>query len=222
MGSTSPTKPDTVRVAVTQHEPEWLDLEAGVQKTCRLIAEAAEKGCSLIAFPECFIPGYPAWIWNRVIDFDLHIRYIQNSLAVDSPEMKRIQEAAAEHGINVALGFSERKGESVYIAQAFIDGSGKIRMTRRKMKPTHMERTVFGDASGECLAPTIDIEGGWKVGQLSCWEHIQPLVKFYTYGQHEKIHVAAWPAVHDFQEGDPGLWAMASEGRRCIQIIRVC
>ena len=57
--ATSPT----VRVAVTQAEPAWLNLQDGVTKTCRLIAEAAQNGAQLVAFPECWIPGYPAWIW---------------------------------------------------------------------------------------------------------------------------------------------------------------
>jgi nitrilase len=53
----------TVRVAVTQAEPEWLDLPAAVKKTCQLIGEAAKGGAKLVAFPECWIPGYPCWIW---------------------------------------------------------------------------------------------------------------------------------------------------------------
>ena len=52
-----------VRVAVTQAEPVWLDLDATVDKTCKLIEEAALNGAKLIAFPECWIPGYPSWIW---------------------------------------------------------------------------------------------------------------------------------------------------------------
>jgi predicted amidohydrolase len=167
----------STRVAVTQHESEWLDLQAGVKKTCALIKEAATAGAKLIAFPECWIPGYPAWIWARNVDFELGIKYVENCLRVDSPEMKKIQESAEENNINVALGFSERSGESVYIAQAFIDNTGKVNMTRRKMKPTHMERTIFGDASGECLAEPATLEGVGKVGSLSCWEHIQPLLK---------------------------------------------
>lgn len=31
----------TTRVAVTQAEPKWLDLNSGMVKTCNLIAEAA-------------------------------------------------------------------------------------------------------------------------------------------------------------------------------------
>ena len=52
-----------VRVAVTQAEPVWLDLEKTVAKTCKLIKEAAENGAQLVTFPEVWIPGYPAWVW---------------------------------------------------------------------------------------------------------------------------------------------------------------
>lgn len=52
-----------VRVAVTQAEPVWLDLAGTVQKTCDLITEAASTGAEIISFPECWLSGYPAWIW---------------------------------------------------------------------------------------------------------------------------------------------------------------
>lgn len=53
----------TIRIAAVQAEPEWLNLEAAVEKTCNLIKEASESGVRIIAFPECWIPGYPGWIW---------------------------------------------------------------------------------------------------------------------------------------------------------------
>lgn len=146
------------------------------------------------------------------MDFELNVKYVENSLKVDGPEMKKICEACAEHGVSVSLGFSERDGESVYIAQALIDDSGKLRMTRRKMKPTHMERTVFGDASGDCLAKIVDVPDVGKVGGLSCWEHIQPLLKYYTFSQGEQVHVAAWPPLDPFIQGSPGFYSMSVEG----------
>ena len=147
------------------------------------------------------------------MDFDLNVKYVENSLRIDSSEMKQICEAAAENQINVSLGFSERDGDSVYIAQALIDDTGKLRMTRRKMKPTHMERTVFGDASGSCLAKIVDVPDVGKVGGLSCWEHIQPLLKYYTFSQGEQIHVAAWPPLDPFIQGSPGFYSMSVEGK---------
>jgi nitrilase len=55
--------PSFVRVAVTQAEPVWLDLDGTVDKTCKLISEAAGNKAQLVTFPECWVPGYPAWIW---------------------------------------------------------------------------------------------------------------------------------------------------------------
>ncbi|KKZ61665.1 hypothetical protein EMCG_03774 [[Emmonsia] crescens] len=51
-----------LRVAITQAAPVYLDLDATVEKTVKLIEEAAQGGAKLIAFPECWIPGYPGWI----------------------------------------------------------------------------------------------------------------------------------------------------------------
>ena len=148
---------------------------------------------------------------SRPVDLELGARYIQNSLVIDSNEMKTICAAAAEHGIQVVLGFSERDGDSVYIGQALISADGKIVFARRKMKPTHMERTVFGDATAECLTNVADTPVG-KVGALSCWEHIQPLLKYHTLAQKEQIHVAAWPPLYPFVEGSPGFWSMTADG----------
>ncbi|KAG6619331.1 Aliphatic nitrilase [Phytophthora cinnamomi] len=204
-----------VRVAAVQAEPEWLDLQAGVKKTCSLIAEAAEGGAELVSFPECFIPGYPAWIWDRPLDPELSVKYIENSLKVDSQEMETIRAAAATHNINVVLGFSENDHNSLYMAQATISGAtGEILMKRRKFKPTHAERTVFGDASGSSLMNVVDLPIG-KVGALNCWEHIQPLLKYHTFLQREEIHVSSWPALDPFVEGEPGHWGMSREGSHC-------
>ena len=62
-GDVTPMPPRKIRVAVTQAEPEWLDLQKSTEKTCKLIAEAAQEGAELVTFPELWIPGYPCWIW---------------------------------------------------------------------------------------------------------------------------------------------------------------
>lgn len=86
-------------------------------------------------------------------------------------------------------------------------------MTRRKLKATHMERTIFGDASGGSLLNVVPAKGlgGRKVGALNCWEHAQPLLKFHTLGLGEEVHCAAWPPVVP-HEGGPDLWSLSSDG----------
>jgi nitrilase len=51
--------PSNVKVAVTQLEPGWFDLQKSVDKTVKSIKEAADNGAKLISFPECWIPGAP-------------------------------------------------------------------------------------------------------------------------------------------------------------------
>ena len=147
---------------------------------------------------------------HRPVDPVLSTKYIQNSLAVDSPEMRTIQSCAKQNNIVVALGFSENDNNSVYIAQAIIDSDGKLLMHRRKLKPTHMERTIFGDASGNSLLNVVDTKIGKRVGSLACWEHCQPLLKYHTATQREDIHVAGWPPLSP--HAGPELWSMSKEG----------
>ncbi|KAK7942603.1 carbon-nitrogen hydrolase [Apiospora aurea] len=202
-------KKTPLRVAVTQAEPVWLDLDATVEKTCALVAEAASNGARLISFPECWIPGYPAWIWDRPVDPEMIVAYTRNSLSLESAQMDRIRASAAAHQMVVVLGFGENRQGSLYISQAVIDEDGEVRTTRSKLKATHMERTVFGDASAECLAGVTETAVG-RVGALNCWEHCQPLLKYHMYTQREQIHVSAWPPVDPHQ--GPELWSMSREG----------
>lgn len=183
-----------LRVAAVQASPVFLDLDATIDKTIRLMQEAAGQGARLVAFPECWIPGYPWWIWlsSPAMGMPYVQRYHDNALVVGSAEFKRLADAARALGIWMSTGFSERAGGSLYIAQALFDDQGRVVKTRRKLKPTHVERTVFGEGDGSDLA-VMDTAIG-KVGMLACWEHLQPLSKYAMYAQNEQIHIAAWPS----------------------------
>lgn len=184
----------TVRVAAVQAEPVWLDLAAGVEKAVGLIGQAADGGARLVAFGETWLPGYPWWTWldSPAAGMVFVPRYAANSMLRDGPEMRRLQDAAARHRIHVVIGFSERAGGTLYLSQAFISSDGELTAVRRKLKPTHVERSVFGEGDGSDLQ-VHDTELG-RVGALCCWEHLQPLTKYAMAGMDEEIHVAAWPS----------------------------
>ncbi len=183
-----------VRAAAVQAEPKWLDLDAGVNHLVDLIAEAASNGAEIVAFPETFLPGYPWWIWldSPAWGMQFVARYAENSMTRDGAEIKRIAAAAAEHQVHVVFGFSERAGGSLYMSQAFIDDRGHIISVRRKLKPTHVERAVFGEGDGSDIQVHDTALG--KLGALNCWEHFQPLTKYAMYSLGEQIHVASWPS----------------------------
>ena len=180
--------------AAAQAAPVFMDLDGTIDKTIALMEQAAGQGVELIAFPETWIPGYPWWIWitNPAIGMQHVQRYFNNSMEVDSPEFKRLTKAANDLNIWLSFGFSERDGGSLYISQALIDNEGQIALNRRKLKPTHVERTVFGDGDGSDLKVCETTIG--NIGMLNCWEHLQPLSKYAMYSQHEHIHIAAWPS----------------------------
>ena len=52
------------KIAAIQASPVFMDREATLEKTCKLIADAGHDGAQLAVFPEAFIPTYPDWIWN--------------------------------------------------------------------------------------------------------------------------------------------------------------
>ncbi|MEM6583136.1 MAG: carbon-nitrogen hydrolase family protein [Pseudomonadota bacterium] len=185
---------ETFKAAAVQAAPEFMDLDAGVEKAIGLIKTAADNGARLVAFSECWLPGYPWWVWISPAAMNLRYfqRYHENCLVVDSPQFKAIGEAAKANGIYVSMGASERHYGTLYISQFLFDDEGNLIKGRRKLKPTHMERTVFGEGDGSDLE-VIETDLG-RIGQLNCWEHMQPLTKYAMYSMHEQLHIAAWPS----------------------------
>jgi len=156
--------PAPFKVAAVQAAPVFMDLQGTVQKTIKLIEEAAKGGAKLVSFAETWIPGYPLWAWVGPV---------------------------GKHDIYVCFGFSERHRGTLYIAQALINNLGEIVFTRRKLKPTHVERTIFGNGDGSDFQVAKTELG--NIGALACWEHVQPLSKYVMFSDNEQIHCAAWP-----------------------------
>jgi len=182
------------KAAAVQAEPGWFNLEESVQKTIHWINEAGKAGCKLVAFPEVWIPGYPYWMWKINYQQSLPFlkAYRENSLLSGSDEMRRIRAAARENGIYVSLGYSEIDLASCHLAQVLISPQGDILNHRRKIKPTHVEKLVFGDGMGDTFESVTQTDIG-RVGHLNCWENMNPFMKALNVSQGEQVHVAAWP-----------------------------
>jgi nitrilase len=187
------------KVAAVQAAPVWLDADATIEKSISLIAEAARNGAAMIGFPETFVSGYPWWIWLNTPLGGLQFvaRHHENSLTVDGKRMHRLRQAVKQAGITVVMGYSERGGGSLYMSQAIIGPDGELIGNRRKLKPTHVERSVYGEGDGSDLV-VFELPFG-RLGALCCWEHYQTLTKFAMYSQHEQIHVASWPSQSLYQ-----------------------
>ena len=201
-----------VRVAAVQAAPVFLDRAATVEKAVGLIGEAAAGGAALVAFPETWIPGYPAFIfsaagWDDPAAKRALGRLNQNAVEVPSAATDVLCQAAKEHGVHVVMGMTERDAASsrgtLYNSLLFVSSAGDVLGVHRKLMPTHAERIVWGQGDGSTLH-VFDTSAG-RVGGLACWEHWMPLTRFAMHAKGEQIHVAAWPEV-----GDPELHRFAT------------
>lgn len=134
------------------------------------------------------IPGYPYWMWK--INYQESLPFIkayrQNSLPSDSDEMRRIRAAARENQIYVSMGYSEIDMASLHLAQVMISPAGDIINHRRKIKPTHVERLIFGDGAGDTFESVVDTDIG-RIGQLNCWENMNPFLKAMNASAGEQV-----------------------------------
>ncbi|MDE1853469.1 MAG: carbon-nitrogen hydrolase family protein [Thaumarchaeota archaeon] len=204
-------KPETVRVAIAQTAPAYLDKKLSLDRAHGILQEAAGRGANLVAFGETWLPGYPAWLdvcpdaalWNHEPTKSVFARLRQNSVAVPGPEVDSICQAARDLKLTIVMGVNERvesgpgKG-TLYNSLLTITAEGKLGNCHRKLVPTYSERMVWGSGDGGGL--TAVESGGLRVGGLVCWEHWMPLARMAMHNSGEDLHVSVWPTVHELHQ----------------------
>jgi predicted amidohydrolase len=183
-------------LAAIQAAPVLFDHEASCEKACRLIGEAAAKGATLAAFGETWLPGYPFFAGNRPspLTWQASAEYVANAITIRGPETERLCTAARRAGIDVVIGVAERDKRTrgtVYCTLLFIGREGRILGRHRKLKPTHVERTVWGE--GDATGLRVHERPYGRISGLNCWEHQMLLPGFALIAQGTQIHIAAWP-----------------------------
>jgi nitrilase len=197
----------SVKVAVVQHPPVFLNLDASIEKACSLIeAAAAGQETDVVVFPETWLPGYPIWIdsspeaalWNHPPAKALYRLLAENSISLPGKHLGRLLEVARETGTYVVMGAHERLGGTLYNSMIFIHKDGEQFQVHRKLVPTYTERLVWGRGDGSTLA-VMETEWG-HLGGLICWEHWMPLARAAMHAKRETIHVAQWPWVRGLHQ----------------------
>lgn len=72
---------------------------------------------TILTVQECFIPGFPHSLYTGAPNSDFVLKYQKNSLVLNSPEYNKIRRAVRDAGIWAVVGFSERAGSTLYMAQ---------------------------------------------------------------------------------------------------------
>ncbi len=193
-------------VAIVQEASVFLNLEASVEKAISHITEAAAAGANIVAFAECWLPGYPVWLdfapnaalWDDPGAKALFRLLADNSVVAGDKYLARIQKLSTDLGVYIVLGTHERAGATLYNTTFTFAPGADSPTPHRKLVPTYTERLVWGRGDGSMLK-TVQTPWG-MLGSLICWEHWMPFARAAMHAQHEFLHIAQWPIVKDMHQ----------------------
>lgn len=204
--------------AVVQAAPVLFDLEKTLEKTARLVEEAAAKGAKLILFPEAYISVYPRGLsFGTVVGSrteegrDTWLRYWQSSVEVPGPGVDRLGAMAKKANAFLVVGVNEKDtvSGSMFCSMLYFAPDGKYLGKHRKIKPTAQERVIWAEDDGTTLS-TFDTAIG-KLGGLICWENYMPEARMAMYKKGVQVYLA--PTADSRESWQHTLKHIALEGR---------
>ena len=147
-----------MKIALGQIDCEPGRIAANTDKLCGHVHQAAGQDCDVVVFPEMADTGYDPAILATA------------SVGWQTGPLPALQKAAAEAGITVVCGLSERTAGAIYNALAVISPSGELAGRYRK---AHLI-TPAPFAEDRCFAPGHDLLltqiGGWRWGFTICYD----------------------------------------------------
>jgi len=216
----------SLKLALPQLYPVWLDRTGGLRQVVETIQKAAKEEAELIVFSEGFVPGYPFWLdqsgganFDNPVQKAIFSHYSDQAVTIEDGHLDDVCAALKAANMACYLGIIERPrsitGHSLYCSFVYIDKSGTIQSVHRKLRPTFDERLVWSPGDGNGLV-THKLES-FTVGGLNCWENWMPLARAALYGQGEDLHIACWPG-SDRNTADITPF-LAKEGRSyCVSV----
>ncbi|QIG81621.1 nitrilase-related carbon-nitrogen hydrolase [Stakelama tenebrarum] len=191
-----------IRAAIVQDAPLPLAIDQGIERAVGQVKAAIETGAKVIAFGECFLGGYPAWLqhlpgpslWDHPGTRDLHKLLLDRAIRGADPRFEQLQWVVDVAGVAVSIGGIERVRSSLYNTQ-FLLRPKEAPLLHRKLLPAPPERMLFGAGDGSTLETH---QAPWgRVGQLISGEHWMPLARAAMHHAGEDVHVSAWTTIRD-------------------------
>ena len=200
-----------IKIAIVQQGPEYYNLKKSLRKAEVIIAKAAKAKTDIIAFGECWLTGYAAWmdycpnvgIWDHNPVKEAWATMYDNAPVINGPEVKKLCSLAKKHNITIVMGMNEaiKKGKgngSLYNTVIIIDNKGKLANHHRKLMPTYTEKLIHSTGDGAGLN-AVDTPKA-RIGTLICWEHWMPMSRQIMHDEGEDIHFALWPMVKEMHQ----------------------
>ncbi|KAM5530618.1 hypothetical protein V8D89_015736 [Ganoderma adspersum] len=195
---------NTIKASVVQAATAAYSLPETLDKLEKFTRLAKERdGAQLVVFPEAFIGGYPKMSTfgmvvgdRRPEGRDEFVRYAKAAIEIPSPAIATIEQISRDTNVFLVVGVIERDNGTLYCTAVFVDPEKGYVAKHRKLVPTAMERTIWGQGDGTTLpvlSKTFESSTGQAQTKLSatiCWENYMPLLRTWYYSQGTQIYCA--------------------------------
>ena len=205
-----------IKVAVVQASPVLFDKEKTIQKTEAYIIKAAENKARLMLFPEAYIGDYPRGLnFGTTIGSrtdkgkELWYRYYNNAIDVPGKETAQFAKWAKQYQMYINIGVIELDHGTLYCSLLYFTPDGKLAGKHRKIKPTALERIIWGEG-GQSTLKVINTKDA-IIGGLICWENYMPQARMEMYKQNIEIYLA--PTADHRDTWQSSMIHIACEGR---------
>jgi nitrilase len=205
-----------IKVAVVQASPVLFNKEKTIERTYEYIKEAFKNNAKLLLFPEAYIGDYP-----RGLSFGTTVgsrseegketwqKYYRNAIDVPGKETEQFAGWAKEFQVYLNIGVIERDGGTLYCSLLYFTPDGKLAGKHRKIKPTAMERIIWGEGDQSTMQ-IVKSEVG-NIGGLICWENYMPQARMELFKQNTEIYLAPTADARDTWQST--MIHIACEGR---------
>ena len=105
--------------------------QENLARSVKMIAQAGRQSCQIVVLPECLDLGWA------------HPAARQLAAEVPGPTSEALCRAAAEAGLYVVAGLTERAGGRIYNAAVLIDPSGQVLLKHRKINLLDIEQGIY-------------------------------------------------------------------------------
>lgn len=136
-----------MKIALAQLRSNLFETDTNLHRALNTISLASQKGADYVLFPELYISGY---LLNESKIHSLSETIHGKSISV-------IKHYAQQNNIGVIIGFPEKEGESIFNTAIFINKSGKILGSYRKIHLYDHEKNIFVPGS---YCPIFEVPEG--------------------------------------------------------------
>lgn len=130
------------RLGMAQVLVEGGRIEANLARAELMITRAADEGCAAVVLPECLDVG-----WTSPSAREL-------AQPIPGPTSDRLAAAAAEAGVHVVAGLTERAGGRIYNAAVLLAPTGEILLRHRKINILSIAQDLYAIGDSVAVAET--------------------------------------------------------------------